>query len=58
MWAIFKVSIELATILFLFYSFWFFSCQACGRLAPSPGIEPTPHALEGKVLATRLQEKS
>ena len=29
--------------------FWFFGCEACGILAPWPGIEPTPPALEGEV---------
>ena len=31
--------------------FWFFDRKACGTLAPSPGIEATPLALEGEVLA-------
>ena len=38
--------------------FWFFGCEACGILAPWPGIEPTPSALEGKVLTTGLPRKS
>ena len=25
----------------------FFGCEACGILAPQPGIEPAPPALEG-----------
>ena len=29
--------------------FWCFGCEACGILAPRPGIEPTPPALEGEV---------
>ena len=29
--------------------FWFFGRQACGILAPRPGIEPAPPALEGEV---------
>ena len=29
--------------------FWFFGHEACGILAPQPGIEPTPPALEGEV---------
>ena len=33
--------------------FWFFGHEVCGILALSPGIEPTPSALEGKVLTTR-----
>ena len=32
--------------------FWFFGHEACGILAPWPGIEPTPPALEGEVLTT------
>ena len=34
--------------------FGFFGHEACGILAPRPGIEPIPPALEGKVLATGL----
>ena len=29
--------------------FWFFVLKACGILAPPPGIEPSPPALEGEV---------
>ena len=29
------------------FMFWFFGCDACGILAPRPGIEPAPPALEG-----------
>ena len=32
--------------------FWFFGYKACWILAPWPGIESTPLALEGKVLTT------
>jgi len=45
---IFKVFIEFVTILFLFYV----GHEACGIIAPQPGIEPAPPALEGKVLTT------
>ena len=38
--------------------FCFFGCEACGILAPQPGIEPTPPALEGEVLTTGPQGKS
>ena len=38
--------------------FWFFGPKAYGILAPRPGIEPTPSALEGKILATGLPGKS
>ena len=38
--------------------FWFFGPEACEILAPQPRIEPTPPALEGEVLTTRLPGKS
>ena len=28
--------------------FWFFELEACGILAPQPGIEPTSPVLESK----------
>ena len=37
--------------------FWCFDCKPRGILAPQPGIEPTPPALEGKVLTTGLLGK-
>ena len=40
------------------FMFWFSGHEACGILAPQPGMEPTPHALEGKVLTTGLPGKS
>ena len=55
MCAIFKVFIEFVTILFLF---WFFVWESCGILAPLPGVKPTPHALESKVLTTGPLGKS
>ena len=51
---IFKVFIEFVTILFLFYV----GHEACGIIAPQPGIEPAPPALEGKVLTTGPPGKS
>ena len=51
MWIIFKVFIEFVTILLLCYALVFWH-EACGILAPRPGIEPTPPALEGEVLTT------
>ena len=36
-----KVFIEFITIFFLCFMFWFFGHEACGILAPQPGIEPT-----------------
>ena len=38
--------------------FWFFGPEACGILAPRPGIEPTPPALDSEVLTTGLPGKS
>ena len=38
--------------------FWVFGREACGILAPQPGIEPAPCALEGEVLTTGLPGKS
>ena len=36
------------------FMFWFFGCEACRILAPQPGIELAPPALECKVLTTGL----
>ena len=57
MWTIFKICIKFATIL-LRFMFWFFGREACGILAPQPGIEPAPPALQGKVLTTGPSGKS
>ena len=38
--------------------FWFYGREACGILAPWPGIEPSPPALEGEVLTAWLPGKS
>ena len=49
---------EFVTILLLFYAM--FSCfgyKVCGMLAAQPGTEPSPSALEGKVVATGLPPK-
>ena len=53
----FKVFIEFVTMLFLFM-FWFFGLEPPGIIAPRPGIEPTPSALEGMVLITGPPGKS
>ena len=37
---------------------WFFGCDACGILAPRPGIKPTPPASEGEGLTTGSPGKS
>ena len=44
MLTILKVFIEFVKVLFLFFGY-----EACGILAPTPGIKPTPPALEGEV---------
>ena len=54
MWTIFKVFTEFITILFLFD----IGHEAWGIIAPWPGIEPVPPALEGKVLTTGPPGKS
>ena len=58
MWTIFKVIIELVTILFLFFFVLLFGWEACGVLGPQPGTEPTSLSLEGEVLTPRLPGKS
>ena len=57
MWTIFKVFIEFVIILLLFYVLDF-GHEACGILAPWPGIEPALPALEGEVLTTGPPGKS
>ena len=37
---------------------WIFGCEACGILAPQPGMEPVPPTLEDEVLTTGLPGKS
>ena len=51
MWTIFKVLIEFATILLLFYVLVFWP-GGMRNLSSQPGIKPTPPALEGEVLTT------
>ena len=57
-WTSFNVFTEFVTLLLLLLMFCFFSHKACGILAPRPGIEPTPHALEGDVPTTGPPGKS
>ena len=45
-------------MLLFFLCFGFFGPEACGILAPRPGIEPTVPALEGEVLTTGPPGKS
>ena len=52
-----KSLLNLLQYCFCFMS-WFFGHETCGILAPRPGIEPTPPALEGEVLTTGLPGKS
>ena len=40
-----------------FFYVWVFSLEACGILAPQPGIEPATPALEGGVLTTGSPKK-
>lgn len=58
MWTIFKVFNEFVTVLFLFYVLFFYEHEACGILAPWPGIKPAPPALEIEVLITGPPGKS
>ena len=38
--------------------FWFFVPEACGILAPQPGIEPAPPAVEGEASTLGPSRKS
>ena len=40
------------------FMFWIFGCEACGILAPRPGIKLAPPALEGEGLTTGPPGKS
>ena len=44
-------------ILVSIFCLWFSGFEACGILAPRPGIELVPPALEGEVLITGLPGK-
>ena len=57
MWTIFKVFIEFVMIFILFYVL-VFGLEACGIIAPQPGVEPTSYALEGEILTTGPLGKS
>ena len=56
--ALFNVCVKFVAILLLFYVLGCFGQEACGFLAPQPGIKPAPPALEGGVLTTGLPGKS
>ena len=45
-------------MLLLFYVLVFLAKEVCGILAPWPGFEPAPLALEGEVLTTGPPGKS
>ena len=38
--------------------FWFFGLEACGILAPQPGIKPVPPVLKSEILTTEPSMKS
>ena len=57
MCTILKVFVEFVTMLLLLFTL-LFGHEACGILAPWPGIKPTPPALEGEGLGTGPSEKS
>ena len=54
----FKSLLSLLQYCFSFVYCFFFGLQACGILPPRSGIEPTPPALEGKVITSGLLRKS
>ena len=56
-WTTVKSLLNLLQYCFCF-TFWFFGPEACGILAPRPGIEPASSALEGEVLTTGPPGKS
>ena len=59
MWTIFKAFIEFFyNIVSVVFMLCFFGHEACGILAPRPGIEPTVPALGGEVLTTGLLGES
>ena len=53
-----KYLLNLSQYCFSFSVCLFFGHEACGILAPLPGIKPLPPALEGEVLTIGLPEKS
>ena len=52
MWTIFLKSLLNLLQYHFCFTFWFFGREACGILAPRPGIKPAPPALEGEALTT------
>ena len=53
----FKSLLHLLQYCFCFM-FWFFGQEACGILAPRPGVETTPPASEGEISITGPLGKS
>ena len=53
----FKSLLRLLQYCFCFM-FWFFGQEACGILAPRPGMEATPPASEGEISTTGPLGKS
>ena len=49
---------EFVTMYYFCFMFWFLDHEACGILAPQPGLELVPPALEGGFLTTGLPGKS
>ena len=58
MWTILTIFIEFVTQYCFCCMFWFFGHEACGILAPQPGIEPAAPALEGEVFWTAREVPS
>ena len=62
MWTTFKVFIEFATALHLFYGKIFVIClfvpETCGTLDPQSRVKLAPPALDGEVLTTGPPGKS
>ena len=57
MWSIFKVFLNLLQYCFCFM-FWFSGHEACGILAPKPGIKPILPVWKGKISCTGPLGKS
>ena len=49
---------EFVAVLLLLFMSWFLGHGSYGILAPQPGIEPAPSALEGEALTTGQAGKS
>ena len=52
--SVYWICYNIASVLYIYI----FDQEACGILASQPGMEPTPPALEGKLLTTGLPGKS